>query len=370
MKLIPVIILMVSLLWISCGRKSEGVLPDDQIDDYLVASAETQPVSQNKHADAADDIAIWVAPSSPDQSLILGTDKKAGLAVYNLEGEKRCFFDVGRLNNVDIRTIYDGSRSNWSLAAASNRSTNSIIFFWISPLGKVSLAEQMPFNSTMKEEVYGLTMGYEGGDLYVFVNTKAGEVMQWRVEIDSKNKVGGTVVRKLNMTAQVEGMVCDDDTGLCYIGEEEVGIYQFQINPYRGDSPKLLKESSVEENQNIVMDIEGITIWKRDDNKKFLIASSQGNYSYAVFRLPENRYIGSFRVKSGDGIDSIEETDGLDITSAYLGESYPEGVFVVQDGFNRNLGKIEAQNFKIISNEPLRALVDRLVVESSGLKGM
>src|SRR3546814_1779145 len=63
------------------------------------------------YADAADDPAIWAAP--PGQSVnrsgmrgrgfITGTDKKAGLYVFGLDGRKLQFLPDGLLNNVDLR---------------------------------------------------------------------------------------------------------------------------------------------------------------------------------------------------------------------------------------------------------------------------
>jgi 3-phytase len=45
--------------------------------------------------DAADDPAIWVHPVDPALSLVLGTDKKGGLNVFDLEG-KRLLIDTAR----------------------------------------------------------------------------------------------------------------------------------------------------------------------------------------------------------------------------------------------------------------------------------
>ena len=47
------------------------------------------------------------------------------------------------------------------------------------------------------------------------------------------------------------------------------------------------------------------------------------------------------------GIDGASETDGLEVTSAALGDRYPAGLLVVQDG--RNIAPEEPQNFKFVS---------------------
>src|SRR5262249_18029341 len=63
------------------------------------AFVETEAVPSD--GDAADDPAIWVHPGDPTRSLILGTDKKGGLNVFDLEGRRLQIVSHGsRPNNV------------------------------------------------------------------------------------------------------------------------------------------------------------------------------------------------------------------------------------------------------------------------------
>ncbi|MGB3654878.1 MAG: phytase, partial [Rivularia sp. (in: cyanobacteria)] len=67
----------------------------------------------------------------------------------------------------------------------------------------------------------------------------------------------------------------------------------------------------------------------------YLIANSQGDSSYAVFsREGTNEYLGSFVVGDRNGIDRVNESDGLDIINVGLGSEFPNGLLVVQDGAN------------------------------------
>ena len=52
----------------------------------IIAIAETEPVTTS--GDAADDPAIVINYSNPQQSIILGTDKRAGVYSYDLSGKK------------------------------------------------------------------------------------------------------------------------------------------------------------------------------------------------------------------------------------------------------------------------------------------
>ena len=62
----------------------EGPAPIAPDTVNVMAKAETAPVASGD--DAADDPAIWVNPDDPLKSLIVGTDKKNGLVVYDLSG--------------------------------------------------------------------------------------------------------------------------------------------------------------------------------------------------------------------------------------------------------------------------------------------
>ena len=76
----------------------------------VTAKLETQPVATME--DAADDPAIWRDAANPAQSLIIGTDKRAGVHVYDLQGRQVGFTPSPRLNNVDLRDVGAASVSS------------------------------------------------------------------------------------------------------------------------------------------------------------------------------------------------------------------------------------------------------------------
>ena len=62
---------------------------------------ETEPT--DSYGDSADDPAIWVDRRDPSRSVVIGTDKKLGLNVYDLKGKRLQVVPDGRMNNVDLR---------------------------------------------------------------------------------------------------------------------------------------------------------------------------------------------------------------------------------------------------------------------------
>jgi 3-phytase len=142
-------------------------------------------------------------------------------------------------------------------------------------------------------------------------------------------------------------MVADDDNSVLFVGEEDKGIWKFNAEPDAPAKGILIMKSGEADNPNIKSDVEGLAIYCLPNGNGYLIASSQGNDSYAVFNRKEPYdYLGSFRIVDGT-IDGTEVTDGLDVTSAPLGNTFHHGLLVVQDGINKENGKSSAQNFKL-----------------------
>ena len=344
-------ILLLAFLLDSCNRPSEdSAKAGKHITSTVVATVETQPTPQGKNVDSADDPAIWIHPTHPEKSVIIGTDKKGGLATYNLNGEQLNYYPFGSMNNCDLRKGFSLGNDTIDVLAASNRSLQSISLFKISENGVLDSVHTRTIVSGMKDEVYGLCM-YRSkitGNFYVFVNSKAGEVEQWELS-ENDRKIDAVLVRSFSLGTQTEGMVADDETGIIYVGKELAGIWKFDAEPGGSNEGIFIKNSS-EENQNIKYDVEGLAIYPTDSVNGYLIASSQGNYSYSVFeRQGENKYLGSFRITDGT-FDGVEETDGLEISNVPL-PGFPKGVLVVQDGFNYDDRKKKSQNFKIIDWE-------------------
>jgi 3-phytase len=82
--------------------------------------------------------------------------------------------------------------------------------------------------------------------------------------------------------------------------------------------------------RRLVADVEGLTIM-RDGAASYLVASSQGDSAYAVYRLGTTppAWVGRFRVK-GSATDPVTQTDGLDAWSGPIG-AYPAGLLAMHD---------------------------------------
>ena len=326
---------------------------EDSVDQNITASVETEAVKGDTEADAADDAAFWYNRETPSKSLVLGTDKKSGVNLYDLEGKKLRGYDVGPINNIDVRQdVFESV----DLVGASNRETVAMDF-WQVKKDSLSLEKVGSIPSKLPD-IYGFCLGtsIKSKDVFAFANSKTGKVEQWRLSFDD-GKIVGELVRELQLPGQVEGMVADDQLGQLYVGVEEAGVYRFGIEASAAVAGELLSDST-DANSNIDYDIEGLTIFEQANGSGFLIASIQGNNSFAVFhRNGKNAYIGSFEISDGS-VDGVQETDGIEAVNLQLGERFPKGIFICQDGINFDDDKKMAQNFKYVSWELIARKLD------------
>ncbi|MBC9794613.1 phytase [Sinomicrobium weinanense] len=326
------------------GNDSISLKKDQPEIINLIADMETEPVATGD--DAADDACIWYNTATPEGSTIIGTNKKQGLVVYDLKGKQLFQYPVGRVNNVDIRDGFALGRDTVALVAATNRSDNTISVFKVNKAdGSLQNVAARKLVSEMPE-VYGFGMyrSPETGKFYGFITGKEGEVEQWEM-FAKGDKVDGKIVRKFQVGSQTEGVVADDHHAKVYIGEENVALWKYGAEP--GDGTEREKVASVTD-RNMKSDFEGVTIYPQDGGKGYVILSSQGNNSYAVFDREENTYLGSFALVAGETVDGTYDTDGIDATSRYFNEKYPQGFFIAQDGANTQGKDTLNQNFKVI----------------------
>jgi 3-phytase len=333
----------------------------NKISHIFYPSGETQPVKATELEDAADDPALWINKKDPDRSVVFGTNKKGGIYAYDASGNEIFYYQVGEINNIDVRQDILAGNQRLDVLGGSNRTDNSIVLYQIDSSGnlKALLDQNFIINTNEIDEVYGFCL-YKKPDqsLSVVINGKNGMINGYDlVKENTELSLNKTSTWKIN--SQPEGMVADDELGVLYVGEEENGIWRIDLRS--SGIPVIIEDSKKSSNPFMVPDLEGLAIYYGDKQEGFLLASVQGSFSYALFdRTGTNRYLGSFIIPDGMEIDGVEETDGLDIFSTSFGKKYPAGLLVVQDGFNYDHGELKSQNFKYISLETVIELYKQL----------
>jgi 3-phytase len=310
------------------------------------AVAETDSVQ--RFGDAADDPAIWINASQPSKSLIFGTDKKYGLNIYSLRGELVQTLAVGKINNIDIRRNIFVNGQYKDIAVASNRSNQSMTVFSIDASG---MAKHLIDISTDLNDVYGLCLYLHDDQLEVIINDTDGQFNRYQLATNT-SEISAKKIDEFKANSQPEGCVVDDDTKRLFFGEESTGVWKMQLDNINGE-PELIAKAQAP----VKADIEGMGIYNID-GEKFLVVSSQGNNRFAIYRIDaNNELLGVFTIGANKslGIDAVSETDGIEVTSIPLGDAFPKGLLVVQDG--RNVMPMAPQNFKLVSGEYLHDFI-------------
>jgi 3-phytase len=335
-------VLLFFFFWLS-SRSSLAADPGSALRGDVSATVETDPVPHP--LDAADDPAIWIHPSNVCESIIIGTDKRGGLAVYDLSGAEIQFLEDGAMNNVDVRYNVPLGDSTTDIVAASNCTYNSIAIYAIDRETRTLETIATRTIAVGVDGAYGFCLYHSPltHKYYAFVNDRNGAVEEWELFDSGAGEIDAVLVRSFVVGSQTEGMVTDDVSGDLYIGEEDVGIWKYGAEPDDSDARTLV--DTTDDGGHLTADVEGLTLYYARSGNGYLIASSQGDDSYVIYdRAIPHDYVGTFRIVTGNGIDGTTQTDGIDVANVSVGQAFSYGMLIAQDNDNQP----ENQNFKLV----------------------
>ncbi|MBY8871399.1 phytase [Micromonospora sp. PLK6-60] len=316
----------------------------------------------------------------------------------------------GRYNNVDIAYGIGLAGRRVDVAVVSDRYNDQLRFFAIDPAGatartplvEVTAAEQRflfnPDRAAVDEEhtAYGLAVWQpRPGEAYAVVTQEGTTTIATARIGEVGGRLGYTDVRRLDMPGefrlpdgttwvpcdepgvrpQLEGLAVDQASGTLYAAQEDVGLWRLRL-PLGPDSrPQLVDrvrdfgihdayDSETEEcapidpdakgygGNLLTADAEGVDIYYGPGATGYLLVSSQGDDTFAVYeRQGANRAVGSFRVRGVAGVDDVNGSDGLAVTNRPVG-GYRQGLFVTHDEPETGPdvdGERDATNFSYVS---------------------
>lgn len=319
------------------------------------AALETPPVGAPGQ-DAADDPAVWASATPVHikgavvDGFVAGTDKKAGLYIYGLDGAILQFLPEGLLNNVDVAEGLSVGGRRQVVFGASDRTpgkTGIALYLFDPAATGDNGVRHWGSVATDVVEPYGFCFARRGAELHAILVGHEGELRQFVLTVAADGQPSARLVRRAEIGSISEGCAADEATDALYIAEENVGVWRYGLNPASGAARTPVQAIAP---GVLVADAEGLTIIA-DGAARYLIGSSQGDSTFPVWRIdgaaPE--YKGRFVVANG-AIDGVTGTDGLDALGGRVGDRFPEGVVVVQDDVN----DVGNQNFKYIDWRDIR----------------
>ncbi|QKE02609.1 phytase [Nocardioides marmotae] len=327
----------------------------------LVASVR-ETVSVASAGDALDDPAVWVHPSDPARSLVLGNDKLGGLETYDLDGNlvQRLTDDTAFWGNVDVRQRVAVDGVVRDVVAVAH---DGLRLYDVDPATRLLRDTGEDRAITGSGEGVCLWVDAAAQEVHVVLITIAGRLQQYRLgDADADGLLEGTLVRDLEVGSEAEGCVADDDTGALYVSEEDTGLWRYAADPATGDD-RTLVDGVATAGGHLVPDVEGVTLVDLPDGTGYVVASAQDledpDASYfAVYDRLDNTYVRSFRVDAGADSDDCDRTDGITAVATPLGPDFPRGIFVCQDHDNQAPGGAGNQDFKYVPLETAVALPD------------
>jgi 3-phytase len=285
-----------------------------------------------------DDPAIWLNPTDPARSLIVGTDKDAdgGLYVFDLHGKMlpgKTVRNLRRPNNVDIAYGLKLNGQPTDFALTTEREMFRLRAFRLPDmqpldLGNLDVFAGEPLAERLPMGIAFYTRPIDGA-LFAIVGRKVGPkegyLWQYQLSDDGTGHIKATLVRKFGKWSgkkEIESIAVDNEAGYIYYSDEGVGVRQYFADPAQGNTELALFATT-----GFTEDHEGISIYKTGPQTGYLLVSDQGANQFQVFRregAPGQPYthplLKVVRV-------AAQVSDGSDVTNVPL-PGFPHGLFV------------------------------------------
>lgn len=329
-NIINVAAIAVLTLSISCTGSSQKV-----------DSAEIKPLYvSDPVAFDTDDPAIWVNPTDPAQSLVIGTDKEAngGLYVFDLKGKiikAKTIKGLNRPNNVDIAygLLLGGKKTDFAIT--TERYTHKLRIYSLPEMKPVDNGG-IPVFVGETEEGFRDLMGIsiyttESGKIYAIVGRKTGPkdggyLWQYLLTDDGKGNVKADLVRKFGKYSgkkEIESIAVDNELGYVYYSDEQFGVRKYYADPAKGN-----QELSLFGQGDFAVDNEGIAIYKTSENKGYILVSDQGARQLKVYSRTGKTGASNQHPLITTIKYAANQTDGLDVVSVPLNSDFKHGLLV------------------------------------------
>ncbi len=322
--------LLATVLLLAPTRAAYSQSPDTLAVQPSLSTAPVQSFS--------DDPAIWIHPTDPAQSLILGTDKgtypNGGIFVWNLDGSQQQRVNESHPNNVDVAYGMRVAGSAIDLAVASMRDHDELFVYKINPdsrqLEDITSANRI---ATVGSP-FGLALYHRksDGEIFAFVSSRNTDappvVQQMRLFDDGSGGIAGEQVRLFsNLSDFVDGIVVDSELGYVYFAEEGVGVSKYAADPNDGDQRLAMFATD----DGITGNREGLALYGCADSTGYILLTS-----------PKDRVMLVYPRAGGPGgphdhqlqavvKDSLRSGDGIAVTNRALSPNFSNGLLVWQD---------------------------------------
>ncbi len=337
MKLTFLMQLLLMTLLVACETKtSNNAVETQDGGDVAIERIIPDYITDTTLVDT-DDPAIWINPTDPMQSLILGTDKgdyNGGIYTFDLKGKlipEKTIVGLKRPNNVDVAYGLSFQNELIDIAVFTQRNGDDIRILKLPEMtfidgGGIPVFEGASMRSPMGIALYKQP---NTGQIYAFVSRKDGpdQSYLWQYLLqDSLGVLTAQPVRRFGAFQggkEIEAIAVDQALGYVYYSDEGSGVRKYYADP---DSSNV--ELAHFGTSDFAEDHEGISIYPTGSGTGYILVSDQQANRFHVF------------AREGSAADihdhqrlailplSTTQSDGSDATAVAIGDLYPKGFFV------------------------------------------
>lgn len=341
-------IVVLTVVLAACGTPATP--PEEQSDSaegppIVVAEGALSPIvitEETKHD--TDDPAIWIHPTDPSQSLIVGTDKNpedGALYVFDLDGKvlpEKTVRPLLRVNNVDIEYGLMLGGELVDIAVCTERGANKIRVYSLPDMKEIDNGGIDVFTDQEERRPMGISLykRQSDGTIYAIVGRKSGPsegyLWQYKLEDDGNGNVIGVKVREFGAYSglnEIESIAVDDPLGYVYYSDEGSGVRKYHADPdAEGAGEELAIFANVFGPEGFTRDNEGISIYQINDGTGYILVSDQHADKFRIYKREgeaddphKHLFVKSVPVRT-------HESDGSEITSVVVNDNFPTGLFV------------------------------------------
>jgi myo-inositol-hexaphosphate 3-phosphohydrolase len=310
------------------------------------AAVETTPVDSD--GDAAGDAAVWVNPTDPSASLVFGTDKRGALESYDLQGRRvqRLARPAGTVKDVDVRSGFPLAGRTVTLVGTGGR---AVSFFRLDAAARQLHEVGAHTFAGAQTGAFCLYRSGVTGRFYAFVTKPDHDITQYEL-FDQGGFIDAREVRSWPLGSAAAGCVTDDETGRLFVSQPS-GVWRYNAEPDRSPVGRT-QVDRVGGDGHLTGSVGGLALVTQPGRRGFLVASSRGDSTFAIYRRGrDNAWLGQRQVVGGPAADGCTDTNGIEAVAANLGSGFPAGIFVCQDSINTPPGPSGHQNFKYVRLE-------------------
>ena len=288
----------------------------------------------------SDDPAVWINPSDPAKSLIIGTDKDqdGALYVFDLKGkvqEKKVIRGLQRPNNVDVEYGLKLKGVLTDIAVTTERFTHQLRIYSLPDMHPVDKGGIPVFENETGEgfrDLMGIALYKNSeGTIYAIVGRKTGPtdgnyLWQYLLSDDGTGNVKATLVRKFGQYSgkkEIESIAVDDELGYVYYSDEGVGVRKYYADPSKGNEQLALFATT-----GFTEDHEGISIYRLSKTKGYILVSDQGADQFHIFMREgtkqnphEHTLLKVVKVKA-------HQSDGSETVAVPFNNVFRKGLFI------------------------------------------